>query len=169
MNRRSGSRAGARRRRAAEDARRLALVDPSARARHTAAAEREAVAAEAFAVIGDAVGEMTGTAAAARESSLARYGRDEAADGWRFLTGDEPSIRRLTEAVGFRFSYDPARGQYAHAAGLFVLTPDGKVSHYLNGVQFSARDLRLSLVEASDHEVGTAADYRPAVARPQAP
>ena len=98
-------------------------------------------------------------ALAAKKKSLARYGKPEASEGWHFLTGEEEAIRRLTDAVGFRYSYDEERGLYAHAAGLFVLTPEGQVSHYLNGVQFSARDLRLSLVEASDRRIGTATDY----------
>lgn len=98
-------------------------------------------------------------ALATKKKSLARYGKPEASEGWHFLTGEEKDIRRLTDAVGFRYTYDDERGLYAHAAGLFVLTPEGQVSHYLNGVQFSARDLRLSLVEASDRRIGTATDY----------
>lgn len=98
-------------------------------------------------------------ARAAKKKTISRYEKPDASDGWHFLTGEEEAIRRLTDAVGFRYSYDEERGLYAHAAGLFVLTPEGRVSHYLNGVQFSARDLRLSLVEASDKKIGTATDY----------
>jgi protein SCO1/2 len=97
-------------------------------------------------------------AAGAKRTALKRYGRG-GAEAWHFLTGDEASIRRLTEAVGFRYEFDPQIGQYAHAAGLIVLTPDGRVSRYLHGVEFPARDLRLSLVEASQGNIGTAADH----------
>jgi protein SCO1 len=97
-------------------------------------------------------------AAAAKQTALARYERAGAESGWRFLTGDETEVRRLASAVGFNFRYDEARGQYAHAAGIMVLTPSGKVSRYLYGIDFRPRDLRLALVEASAGSVGSAAD-----------
>jgi protein SCO1/2 len=97
-------------------------------------------------------------AAAAKRTALQRYGREGAAGGWHFLTGDERSIRKLTDAVGFRFEYDEQRGQFAHAAGLFVLTPGGKVARFFGGIQYSARDLRLGLVEATDNQIATATD-----------
>lgn len=78
-------------------------------------------------------------------------GLGKAVDGaaWPFLTGAEADIRRVADAVGFRYKYDAATRQYAHVGGLFVLTPDGKLSQILYGVEFRARDLRLALVEAS--------------------
>jgi protein SCO1/2 len=97
-------------------------------------------------------------AAAAKRTALARYGRDGADRGWRFLTGDEKEIHRLTDAVGFRYKFDDASGQYAHAAGLVVLTPGGVVSRYLYGVEFPPRDLRLALIEASGGKVGSPSD-----------
>ncbi len=97
-------------------------------------------------------------ASQARQTALRRYGREGAEDGWRFLTGKESQIRRLTETVGFRYEYDVARAQYAHAAVLVVLTPAGKISRYLTGVEFPARDLRLALVEASNHQIGSPLD-----------
>ncbi|MEZ6097774.1 MAG: SCO family protein [Pirellulaceae bacterium] len=96
--------------------------------------------------------------AAAKRTALKRYGRLGAERGWRFLTGDEAQTRRLADAVGFRYRFDATTGQYAHAAGLVVLTPDGKVSRYLYGVEFPPRDLRLALVQASGGQVGTATD-----------
>lgn len=87
-------------------------------------------------------------AAAAKETALTRYGRQGAADGWHFLTGEEPAIRELMDAIGFRYKFDEASNQYAHAAGLFVLTPEGKVSRFLGGVDFTPRDLKLALAEA---------------------
>jgi protein SCO1/2 len=97
-------------------------------------------------------------AAAAKRTALRRYGRDGADAGWHFLTGEEPSIRKLAEAVGFAYEYDEKNQQYAHAAGLMVLTPDGTVSRYLYGIEYPPRDLRLSLVEASAGEIGSLTD-----------
>ncbi|MGH7202128.1 MAG: SCO family protein [Planctomycetaceae bacterium] len=98
------------------------------------------------------------TARRARNTILKRYGRDAAADGWQFLTGEQPQIAALTDAVGFNYAYDPARDQYAHAAGIIILTPDGRIARYLTGFEFAARDLRLSLVEASAGEIGSPTD-----------
>ncbi|REK18763.1 MAG: SCO family protein [Planctomycetota bacterium] len=97
-------------------------------------------------------------AAAAKRTALERYDRPGAASGFRFMTGTEDQVRRLADTVGFGYRYDPSRGQFAHAAGLMVLTPGGVVSRYLYGVEFPARDLRLALVEASQGTVGSAAD-----------
>jgi len=85
-------------------------------------------------------------------------GRKGAQSGWHFLTGDEPQIKALADAVGFRYAYDPESKQFAHASGIMVLTPDGKVSKYFYGVTYSARDLRLGLVDASQEKIGTVAD-----------
>jgi protein SCO1/2 len=97
-------------------------------------------------------------ASQAKKAALHRYERPGAQRGWRFLTGDAENLHTLTRSVGFRYAYDNARQQYAHAAALVVLTPEGKVSRYMTGVEFPARDLRLSLVEASDGKIGSALD-----------
>jgi protein SCO1/2 len=86
------------------------------------------------------------------------YGRAGAAAGWHFLTGDEPQIKQLAAAVGFRYAYDDQSKQYAHASGIMVLTPEGKLSRYLYGIQYSERDMRLALVEASEGKIGTPVD-----------
>ena len=75
-----------------------------------------------------------------------------------YLTGDETSIRRLAEEVGFRYRYDASTGLYAHAAGIMLLTPSGRMSRYFFGIDFSARDLRLGLVEASEGRIGSLAE-----------
>src|SRR5690348_5668950 len=80
---------------------------------------------------------------------LGMYGRPGAAVGWHFLTGEEPQIKQLTAAVGFRYAYDPDSKQYAHASAIMVLTPAGKISRYFYGISFPERDLRLGLVDAS--------------------
>ena len=82
------------------------------------------------------------------------YARPGAASGWRFLTGEESSIQELAHRVGFRYSFDEASGQYAHAAGIVVLTPSGRISRYFYGVDFPPRDLRLALVESSEGKIG---------------
>jgi protein SCO1/2 len=97
-------------------------------------------------------------ARAKKQTYLERYGRPGAADGWHFLTGDKAAIQRLTDAVGFRYLYDEKHQQFAHAAGIVVLTPKGKVSRYFRDVRYSPRDLRLGLVEAADNRIGSLAD-----------
>lgn len=78
--------------------------------------------------------------------------------GWRFLTGATSAVGQLASTVGFGYRYDPGKKQFAHAAGVVVLTPGGRVSKYLYGVQFAPRDLRLALVEASAGQIGSPID-----------
>jgi protein SCO1/2 len=96
--------------------------------------------------------------ARAREMAMERTGREAVNTSWQFFTGEKATIDRLCDALGFRYLYDEKTGQFAHASGVFILTPQGKLSRYLSGVQFSPRDLRLALVEASAGKVGSAAD-----------
>jgi protein SCO1/2 len=101
------------------------------------------------------------------------YGRPGAKQGWHFLVGEEPSIRALAQAVGFHYNYIPETKQFAHATGLVVLTPQGKVSRYFYGITYPPRDLRLALVEASNEKIGSPVDaillycceYNPATGR----
>jgi protein SCO1/2 len=97
-------------------------------------------------------------AAAKKATYLGRYKRKGAAEGWHFLTGDEEAIHTLTAAVGFRYAWDERTRQYAHPAGIMVLTPDGRLARYLYGVEYAPKDLRFSLIEASEGKVGTAVD-----------
>ena len=94
-------------------------------------------------------------AASKRQSYLKRYGKPGAEQGWHFLTGDESSIHKLADSVGFRYRYDGASGQFIHAAGIVVLTPSGRVSRYFYDVNFKGRDLRLGLTEASGNRIGS--------------
>lgn len=103
-------------------------------------------------------GESADLAAAKKAAMLDAYRRQGAEAGFHFLTGDAGPIRHLTEAIGFRYAYDDARREFAHASGLVVLTPGGVASHYLYGVEFAPRDLRLALVEASAGTLGSAVD-----------
>lgn len=101
------------------------------------------------------------TAALAQEKKgvyLDRYRRSGAKDGWHFMVGDQASISELSQAVGFNYVYDEETDQYAHASGIVVLTPEGKISKYLLGIDYSPRDLRFSLVEASKDRIGSWTD-----------
>jgi protein SCO1/2 len=102
--------------------------------------------------------EGPGLAAQKKAAYVERYGRPESADGWHFLTGTQASIDALTSAVGFRYAYDEKIGQYAHGAGMELLTPSGVLSKYFYGIEFSARDIRLGLIEASNERIGTPID-----------
>lgn len=97
-------------------------------------------------------------AAAKKANVLKELARPGAEAGWRFLTGDEAQIRELTESVGFSFAYDEKSEEYAHASGIMVVTPEGKLSHYFYGVMYEPRDLRLALVEASSGRIGSPVD-----------
>lgn len=93
-----------------------------------------------------------------KDSYLNWYDRAGASEGWHFLTGDQQAIDRLTEAVGFKYAYDEETKQFAHASGIMVLTPGGKLARYFYGVEYQAKDMRLGLVEASENRIGSAVD-----------
>ncbi|HEV2669196.1 MAG TPA: SCO family protein, partial [Blastocatellia bacterium] len=97
-------------------------------------------------------------AAAKKAEYLSRYNKPGAEAGWHFLTGDEAAIQALTKAVGFRYIWDPVTKQYAHAGGIMVLTPQGKVSRYFYGIEYAPRDLRFGVIDASAGKVGSLAD-----------
>ncbi len=101
--------------------------------------------------------ESASLAAKQRRIYLKRYSRSGAAGGWHFLTaaeaGQEDSIRRLAESVGFRYRYDPATKQYAHASGFVILTPDGRVSRYFFGINFNPAELHGALAAAGAREI----------------
>jgi protein SCO1/2 len=98
------------------------------------------------------------SAARKKQEVLSRYGRPETAAGWHFLVGGEESIRALTEAVGFRYVFDTATQQFAHASGTIILTPDGRPSRYLYGIDYAPKDLRLAFVESSEGKIGNLVD-----------
>jgi protein SCO1/2 len=97
-------------------------------------------------------------AAAKKAEYLKRYDRPGAEAGWHFLTGDVAAIQALTKAVGFRYVWDPVTKQYAHAGGIMVLTPQGKISRYFYGIEYAPRDLRFGVIDASAGKVGSLAD-----------
>jgi protein SCO1/2 len=102
--------------------------------------------------------EGPGLASQKKAAYIERYGRPQAAGGWHFLTGSQASITRLTEAVGFKYEYDPKIGQFAHGAAIEILTPKGTIAKYFYGIEYSPRDLRLGVIEAADDHLGTIVD-----------
>ena len=97
-------------------------------------------------------------AAAKKSDYVKQYSRPGAGEGWHFLTGDEKSIQRLTEAVGFRYNYERDQDRFGHATGIVLLTPGGKIARYFYGIEFSPRDLRLGLIEASSNKIASPID-----------
>jgi protein SCO1/2 len=97
-------------------------------------------------------------AASSKDDLLRRQDLEGARRGWHFLTGGEDAIAALAGAVGFPFVRDERTGEYAHASGVMILTPDGRVAQYFLGIDHAPRDLRLALVEASGGRIGTFVD-----------
>lgn len=108
-----------------------------------------------------------------KRATLANYGRAGHDGGFHFLTGPQSSIDALTDAVGFRYVYDKERHEFAHPAGMIILTPAGKVSRYLFGIDFPPRNVRFGIIESSDEKIGDPVDqlllycyhYDPAIGR----
>lgn len=102
--------------------------------------------------------DTTGTAMGKKKMMMARYGRHGADQGWHFLTGDKQNIDAVANAVGWRYAYDPRSGQYAHASAIMLLTPEGKVSRYFYGIEYSAKDIQFGIMDASQNKIGSIAD-----------
>jgi protein SCO1/2 len=97
-------------------------------------------------------------AASKKQTFVERLGRPGAEKGWHFLVGKQPEIDALAKAVGWQYQYDPNTDQFAHAAGIMLITPEGKIAQYYYGVEYSARDMRLGIIEASQNKIGSLAD-----------
>lgn len=93
-----------------------------------------------------------------RDRYLKRYRRAGSEQGWHFLTGKQEQIHALAQALGFRYTWDEQNQQYAHASGIMLLTPDGRIAQYYYGIEYAPRDLRLGMVEASKGKIGTMVD-----------
>ncbi|MGE0451004.1 MAG: SCO family protein [Vicinamibacterales bacterium] len=102
--------------------------------------------------------ETPAQATAKKAEYVKRYGRPGTENGWHFLTGDEPEIKRVTEAAGYRYSWDEQTQQFAHPTGIIVTTPDGRNARYLFGIEYGPRDVKLAIVEASEGRVGSVVD-----------
>ncbi|HEY6272143.1 MAG TPA: SCO family protein [Terriglobales bacterium] len=97
-------------------------------------------------------------AARDKNTYVSRYRRQGAAEGWHFLTGPKDQIDRLAAAVGFRYAWDPKAQQFAHASGIMLLTPDGRLAQYYYGIEYYPRDIQLGLIEASQGKIGNVVD-----------
>jgi protein SCO1/2 len=102
--------------------------------------------------------ESADMAAQKKKSALDHFRRPETASGWHFLTGTKESIDAATKAANFRYSFDTKTKLFAHASGIMLLTPDGRISRYFYGVEYPGRDMRLGLVDASAGKIGTPID-----------
>lgn len=102
--------------------------------------------------------ETPSMAEAKKTSAVERFHRPETAAGWHFLTGGKESIDAVTKAANFRFSYDEKNKLFAHASGIVLLTPEGRISRYFYGVEYPGRDMRLGLVDASQGKIGSPVD-----------
>lgn len=97
-------------------------------------------------------------AAAKKRTVMAQFGRKSGPGGWHFLTGDTASVAALTSAVGFRYVWDAEQKQFAHATGVTLLTPQGRIAKYFFGIEYASKDLRLALIEASEEKIGNVVD-----------
>ena len=97
-------------------------------------------------------------AADVRERYLARFDGPSAGEGLHFLTGSQESIDRITEEIGFGFEWNERQQEFAHTAAVYFISPEGKITRYLYGIEFPARDFRTALLEASDGRVGSPLD-----------
>jgi protein SCO1/2 len=98
-------------------------------------------------------------AAQKKKTALSHFNRPETADGWHFLTGTKENIDAATKAANFRYTFDTKTNLFAHASGVMLLTPDGRISRYFYGVEYPGRDMRLGLVDASAGKIGTPIDH----------
>jgi len=97
-------------------------------------------------------------AAEKKRTHLKYWASENTSGGWHFLTGDEATIRRVADAAGFTYRWDPQTEQFAHVSGVLVATPTGKLARYFYGVEYSPKELRMALVEAGQGHIGSAID-----------
>ena len=105
----------------------------------------------AFSIAADETPELAGQK---KTAYLEQYGRPGSENGWHFLTGDQASITGLTEAIGFRYAFNPVTRLYTHAAGVVVVTPDGHIARYFYGIDFPPRELEGELKQARAGRIG---------------
>lgn len=97
-------------------------------------------------------------AAKSKRTYLSRYRRPGAEQGWHYLTGRQEQISALADAVGFHYTWDAQAQQFAHASGIMLLTPDGRLAQYYYGIEYMPRDIQLGLIESSKGKIGNLAD-----------
>jgi protein SCO1/2 len=97
-------------------------------------------------------------AAKKKESYMKSYARAGTEDGWHFVTGDEATVKKITDSVGFNYKYNEKDGQWSHASAAIMISPEGKIARYLHGIMFEPRDVKLALNEAANGKVGSFVD-----------
>ena len=93
-----------------------------------------------------------------KEAYLKRYERANTANGWHFLTGAQSEIDKLTQSVGFNYAWDEKSNQFAHAGGVIVITPEGKIAKYFYGIDYAPKDLKFGIMESAENKVGNPAE-----------
>ena len=93
-----------------------------------------------------------------KESYMKRYGRPGTENGWHFLTGTQSEIDKVTKAVGFKYKWDEQSNQFAHAGGIMITTPEGKLSRYLYGIDYAPKDVKFAVMESAQNKIGNAAE-----------
>ena len=93
-----------------------------------------------------------------KQSYLERYNRPDSANGWHFLTGTQPEIDKVTKAVGFNYHFDEATNQFAHAGGIMIATPEGRLSRYFYGIDYSPKDLKFGIMDSAQDKIGNPAE-----------
>jgi protein SCO1/2 len=102
--------------------------------------------------------DKAGLAKNKKENYLNRYGRAGAENGWHFLTGTQSEIDKVTQAVGFNYGFDEQTNQFAHAGGIMIVTPQGKLSRYLYGIDYSPKDIKFGLMDSAEGKIGNPAE-----------
>lgn len=102
--------------------------------------------------------EKPGLAFNKRASYIERYARPGTENGWHFLTGTQQSIDAITNAAGFKYEWDEKSNQFAHASAIMIVNPDGRLSHYFYGIDYSPKDIKFGLMDAAQNKIGSAAD-----------
>lgn len=93
-----------------------------------------------------------------KESYMKRYGRPGTENGWHFLTGTQSEIDKVTKAVGFNYQWDEQTQQFAHAGGIMVATPEGKLSRYLYGIDYAPKDIKFAVMESAENKIGSSTE-----------
>src|SRR5215213_5956826 len=93
-----------------------------------------------------------------KESYMKRYGRPGTENGWHFLTGTQEQIDKVTNAVGFKYYWDEKSNQFAHAGGIMITTPEGRLSRYLYGIDYAPKDVKFAVMESAEHKIGNTAE-----------
>jgi len=98
------------------------------------------------------------TAAAKKAELMSYWSMQNQSGAWHLLTGEAPAIKAITSAAGFNYQWDEKTQQFAHMSGVLVITPDGRLSRYFYGIEYSPKELRLALVESGQGHVGSMVD-----------